>query len=298
MTTTTYVQKGQHKDLSDIVENISPSATPFQTVIGRGKAIQTLINWTEEELAAVGENAAIEGADAGEGADNILQERSNYTQIFTKVINLSGTSQSAKLAGNTQTMAHQVALRAKELKRDVEYAYVGSGQAAAAGTSATARKTAGFHAQCDAANVIDKAGAAVTEADFNELLIRLHEAGATPDYVMMHPRVRAALVAVLSDKSGRIRDLADGTELVNDIVTYTSVVGTVKLVNNLFCKFAAGKGDILAFDSSMWEEAVLRPYKVEQLAKTGDADKKMLVVEKALKNRNFKSAGLIKDVLV
>lgn len=299
MATTTYVQKGQHKELSDIVENIAPVDTPFQSMIGKSKSGNTLFNWTEEDLASVGDNALIEGADAPAATDNILVERQNYTQIFAKTVSLSGSSQANSLAGDVQTMAHQVALRAKEIKRDVENAYVGTGQAAAAGTSAAARKTAGYQAQVDADNVIDKAGAAVTEADIQEVLVRLYEAGATPDVIMCHPRLRVAVTNVLTDKSGRIRDLADSTKLVNSISVYTSDVGEVELHNNRFVKFdtTAGTGDILIFDSSMWEEVVLRPYKVEELAKTGDSDKKMLVVEKGLKNRAFNSAGLITGVL-
>lgn len=295
MTTTSYVQKGQHKELSDIVENISPVDTPFQSMIGKGKVGNTVFNWTEEDLASVSDNAAIEGANAAAAVDNILTERLNYTQIFTKTVVLSGTSQFNKLAGDVQTMAHQVALRAKEIKRDVEHAYVGTGQAAAAGTSATARKTAGYQAQVAPANVIDKASTAVTEADIQELLTRLYEAGATPDVIMCHPRLRVAVTNVLQGMTNRIRDLAASTKLVSSITVYTSDVGEVEIHNNRFCKYDAGTGvgDILIFDSSMWEEAVLRPYKVSDLGKEGDADRKQLVVEKGLKNRNFKSAGLI-----
>ena len=298
MAQNTYTQKGQHKELSDIVENIDPTATPFQSMIGSGKVAYVLFNWTEEGLAAPAANAQVEGADAPAHVDNILAERLNYTQIFSKSVVLSGSSQVNKLAGDVQTMAHQVALRAKELKRDVEFAYVGTGQAAAAGTSATARKTAGYQAQIDAANVLDKAGVAVTEADIQEVLVRLFEAGANPDVIMCHPRLRVALTNILSDKTGRIRDLQASKKLVNSITVYESDVGTVEIHNNIFCKYDSGTGigDILIFDSSMWSEEVLRSYKVEDLAKTGDADRKQLIVEKGLKNKNFKSSALITNV--
>lgn len=296
--TTTYVQKGQHKDLSDIVENISPVETPFQTMIGKGKASNTLFNWTEESLDSAKDNAAIEGADAAAAVDNILTERQNYTQIFTKTVTLSGSSQANKLAGDVQTMAHQVALKAKELKRDIENAYVGTAQVAAAGSSAAARKTAGYQAQVDTANVIDKASAAVTEADIQEMLVRLYEAGATPDVIMCHPRLRVAVTNILTTKAGRVNVLDKSTKLVNSVSVYTSDVGEVELHNNRFCKYdpVSGVGDILIFDSSMWEEKVLRPYHVQDLSKTGDSDKKLLVVEKGLANRSFKSAGLITGV--
>lgn len=173
--TLTSAQKGVHKELSDIVSNISPEETPFQGAIGKGKVENVLFEWTEESLADVAENALAEGADAPAHVDNLLTERQNRTQIFAKTVELSTSSQRNRLAGATQAMAHQVGLRAKELKRDVEHAYVGSAQAAS--NSGGVRKTASYQAQIDAGSIKDMASAAITEDDFNDLLCTLRENG-------------------------------------------------------------------------------------------------------------------------
>lgn len=295
----TNLQKGQHKALSDIVTNISPDETPFMTLIGKGRVTNVLFHWTEEELDPSTVNAQVEGAVAPAAVDNYLIERDNYTQIFARTVSVSGTSVANKTAGGVEALAHQVELKAKTLKIDMEKAFIGNFQTTKS-VVGSARYTAGFAAQVDSANIIDKAGTYVTAEEIDEMLTRLYEAGAKPDYIMCHPRVRNALVAVLQAKGFVSRDIGDSTALVTDIVTYTSPVGTVKLVNNRHARFdsAHGAGDIYFFDSSMWSVETLRPYQLEELAKTGDSMQRLLVVECGLKNKNFKSAGIITTVLV
>jgi len=297
----TAAQTAQHKSLSDIVKNISPEKTPFITLIGSESVDNVLFYWAEEELAPFAANAQKEGADAREHVDNLLIERQNYTQIFTKTVRLSGSSMKNSIAGNKQTLANQVMLRAKELKLDMEYAFVGTGQVQTAETATAGRITAGFQAQVHASNKVDKAGSPITEDDLVEVLTRITVAGGTPEYVMAHPRIINALIKVLSaDGTGRIRDLENGTTLVNNIVEYISNVGTVRLVNNLVCKYdaEAGTGDILVFDSSMWSVVTLRPYALEELAKTGDAEARLLVTEVGLKNKASKASAVISNIKI
>lgn len=174
-----------------------------------------------------------------------------------------------------------------------------SAQAGAAGSDSTARKTAGFSAQVDATHIIDKAGTAVTEDDVLEALISIYEAGGTPDTIMCHPRVRVALTKAITDKSGRISDRGLQKKIVQSIQTYMSDVGDVAIFNNVHAAFdkAESKGDIYVFDSSMWDVAFLRPFRVEELAKNGDATERLVLAEAGLKNRNFFSSAVIKNVL-
>lgn len=300
MATTSYSQVGKHKELSDIVELIAPEDTPFQSVIGKGKIRNTLFNWVEEALNTADDtNARVEGADAGTATEQNVQERQNYTQIFTRTIVATGTSQAVDQAGSLETLADQVSKRARELKRDMEKVFLG-GQVAAAGSATVARKTASFQAQVAPAHIIDKAGAAVTEDDIVEALVRIYEAGGQPDTIMCHPRVRVALTKVLTDASGRLSDRGLQKKIVQSIQTYQSDVGDVGIFNNVHAQFDAGAstGSIFIFDSSMWSVEYLRPYMVEELAKTGDADKRLLVAECGLKNKNFFSAAVITNVLV
>lgn len=296
MAQNTYTQKAQAKELSDIVDNIAPYKTPFQSMIGKDKITNVLFNWAEEELGAVKSGGAVEGADAPDATDQTLAERSNYSQIFTRAITLSGSSQFNKQAGNVQTLAHSLEMRSRELKRDVENAYVGTGQVAAAGSTNAGRVTAGYQAQIDPSVIVDKAGEAFVEDDLTDILVDLYENGAEVDVVMAAPKLRASITKVLQANGNRSVDQGKSDRINATVGVYISDHGTVEIHSNNFCRAADGKGDVLVMDTSKWAESVFRPYKVEELAKTGDADKRQLIVEKGLKNKNFKASGIITGV--
>ena len=49
----TYDQVGIKEDISDVISNITPTNTPFQTLIKTEKVHNTLFQWQEDSLAAV-----------------------------------------------------------------------------------------------------------------------------------------------------------------------------------------------------------------------------------------------------
>lgn len=64
------------------------------------------------------------------------------------------------------------------------------------------------------------------------------------------------------------------------------------MVPNIFQR----ERDALFVDTNYASVATLRPYKVVDLAKTGDATKKMLIMEAGLKVLNEKSHGIVADL--
>ena len=56
----TYQQIGIKEDISDIISNISPTLTPFQSSIGKESVSNTLYQWQEDSLSSVAENAMVE----------------------------------------------------------------------------------------------------------------------------------------------------------------------------------------------------------------------------------------------
>ena len=60
----TYQMVGIKENVSDVITNLSPRKTPFQSAIGNEKVTQPLFQWQEDSLRAVATNAAVEGADA------------------------------------------------------------------------------------------------------------------------------------------------------------------------------------------------------------------------------------------
>lgn len=75
-------------------------------------------------------------------------------------------------------------------------------------------------------------------------------------------------------------------------MVYESDFGILKVVPNRFQRARDG----WVINEDLWAVAFLRPVKIEDLAKTGDAEKKMIITEYTLEARNEAGSGLIADL--
>src|SRR5215472_12446918 len=81
----TFSAIGNREDLADEIYNISPTDTPFQANICKGKARAVLHEWQPDSLAAAAANAQLEGDDIQSFAAVIPTSRvSNRCQISYK----------------------------------------------------------------------------------------------------------------------------------------------------------------------------------------------------------------------
>ena len=142
-TFSSYDAVGNREDLSDIIHNISPTDTPFMSMIGKGKATSTKHEWQKDSLAAASNsNFVIEGDDATTDASAPTTRAFNYTAISDKVARVTGTQDVVDSAGRKKEMAYQMMKRSAELKRDIESILLNN-NAAVAGNDSTARECAG-----------------------------------------------------------------------------------------------------------------------------------------------------------
>ena len=77
----TYQAVGRREDLQNTIYNIAPSDVPFMSMIGRGKAANTLHEWQTDTLAAAANNAQVEGDEYAFGAVTPTVRLANQTQI-------------------------------------------------------------------------------------------------------------------------------------------------------------------------------------------------------------------------
>lgn len=301
----TYQQVGIKEDISDIITNISPTKTPFQSDIGNEKVTQPLFQWQEDSLRAVNGVAAaqIEGADATFVTVNPTVMRNNETQIFEEAVQVSGTADVVAVYGRAREMAYQMAKSAMQLKRDLENAYVGTAQALAVGSSGVARTMNGYQTQIDA-STISRMGAAtnLSETVLLTVLQNCFTNGSDPSRIQVTPS-NSLIVAAFAAASGRQRQIVNGGDdkaIVNVVNLYVSPFGEQKVIVNRFLKAVGSPsgstaGNTLVYDPEMWSKATLRPWTRETLAKTGDSTKQMIVGEFSLKHKNFKSSGIVVD---
>lgn len=285
----TYDLVGQKLDVEDIIYDISPTDTPFLSSIGTVKASNTVHQWQQDKLAAVMANAAVEGATAGTAVADQTVLKTTNTQIFKKVIEVSGTAQAIGLYGRADELARLVAKKGKEIKRDIEYAMVGNNQTGANGDGSTARQLTSAQNQIAASVTNTNATArAFTEALLLDVLQKVFSAGGKPNQLQVTPS-HSVVVAGFAAASGRFRDFGVQKQLVNAVDLYVSPFGEVAVVPNRFLQ----SDTALAVDTEYWARAVLRPMQTIVLAKDGDSDKRMLVTELGLAAENDEASGLI-----
>lgn len=288
-TYTTYDQVGKKEDVSDIITDITPTDTPFFSMIRSEKVSARTFSWLEDSLAAAANNAAVEGADATMATLTDATERTNNTQILTKAFQVSATSDAIATYGRAKETAYQLGKALKEIKRDLERAYVGVDNAAATGSSSVAREMASatqmISTSVDAgANATD----ALTEAKLLELGEDCFNNGSDPSVFMIKP-ADAQIVAGFAASSGRNREFAQGRTLVNVIDLFVSPYGEYKVVLNRHQLTTHA----FLIDPAMWRSSVLRPFSRTLLSSAGDSEKHFVVGEYSLKHMNFSADGMI-----
>jgi len=307
----TFDAKGIREDLSNIIYNISPTETPFVSNIGKRSAKNTYFEWQTDALAsAVTTNAQLEGDDVSAAAVTPTTRVGNYTQISNKTWTISGTLEAVDKAGRKTEQAYQMAKKGKELKRDVE-ATLTSSQVAVSGGTTTARKTAAFDTWLTS-NVSAGAGGggytytttpitarttgtlrAYTENILKSEIKSTWASGGSLSMLMVGPvnKQRASGFAGIAD----IRVNSDGKSqaaIVGAADLYVSDFGKVDVVPNRFMP----EDRAYLIDPDYVSLATLRPYQAQQLAKTGDAEKWMMLVEYGLQVDNQAAHGVSRDL--
>lgn len=311
----TYQVKGIREDLSDMIYMISPTDTPYMSMIGKGKADNTFFEWQTDALASVDtSNAVVEGEDVdSNGYDQTAPtvRLGNYTQISRKTLIISGTTEAVKKAGRKKELAYQLAKRSKELKRDME-AIMLANQAAAAGNASTARTTGSVLAFLKT-NIDKGSGSAAdpiytnvpndprtdgTQRAFSEVILKsviqkCWAKGGNPTVLMVGPVNKQNTSAFTGIAAQRYNAQgAKPSTIVGAADIYVSDFGNVSVVPNRFQR----ERDAHVVDPEYASVHYLRSFKTEPLAKTGDAEKRMLVVEWGLCIKNEEAHGLAADL--
>ena len=305
-----YQSIGTREDLANTIYNISPSDTPFMSMIGRSKAKNTLHEWQTDSLDAAAANAQVEGDEYAFTAVTPTVRHGNYTQISTKTVIVAGTQQAVDNAGRDSEMAYQLAKSSKSLKKDMETALTGK-VAKAAGNASTARTLGGFEtwiktnssrgggspagadpASYGAAPTDAATKRAITEALLKVVIQSCYTNGGEPSVLMVGPVNKGKISAFTGRASARQMRGEKKIQAAADL--YASDFGDLKVIPNRFCREQTG----YVIDPEFWKVAYLRDFKQEEVAKTGDAIKRALLVEYSLVAANDASSGVVADLTI
>jgi len=310
-TFTTYSAKGIRENLSNIIYNISPEETPFQSNIGKDSVQNTLYEWQTDALQAAATNAQLEGDDIGTYDPVTATVRmQNYCQISRKTVVLSATEEVVNKAGRKSELAYQLAKKGAELKRDMELVMVQS-QIASAGSTSAARTTGSVLAfiktNTDTTGTdpsyttlpnslrTDGTVRTFTETILKNVIQKTWTSGGTPKILMTGPvnKQRVSGFAGIAATRYNIEGGAKPATIVGAADVYVSDFGNVTVVANRFQR----ERDALVLDPEYASVAYLRPFQQMELAKTGDAEKRLLIVEYGLKITSENAHGLAADLV-
>lgn len=296
---------GTREDLQNAIWDVSPSDTPFMSSIAKVTATNTLHEWQTDELSAPKANARVEGADAGDGSHSPTVRLGNYTQISDEVAKVSGTNQKTDKAGRGNELDYQIVKKSLEIKTDMEFALLKNG-AKVAGDGSTARQLAGVETWIST-NVNSGAGAVeatgdgsdvrtagttrtFAEAQLKDVMQKCYISGGKPSKMFLSAPLMDTFGTFDGNQTRNVDANKKAIEAAVDV--YVSNFGTVmaepsRIVNSTTA---------LVIDPSLFKVGVLREFKENELAKTGDFDKVQIITEYTLASLNEKGSGAVYDI--
>ncbi len=289
--------------------------TPFASAAKKGKAKGKTHDWQTDALDAAAANSQIEGDDATTNTASPTVRLSSYCQILTKVARVSGTQEAVDKAGRASEMAYQVRKRMAEIKRDLEFACIRN-QAQSAGNATTAARfagveswlatnktsvgtgtaqtTPGYSSGTVASPTDSTVAGTVTESALKSVIQACYTAGGDPGVLMVGPATKSKVSSAFAGIATRFRD-ANGNKqaaIVSGVDLYISDFGEHKIVPNRFMR----DQNILVLDMEYWSIDSLRALRSFDLAKTGDSERKQLLMEVTLASLNEKASGKVCDI--
>jgi len=301
----TYTATADREDLSNIIYNISPMQTPFMSSIGTRNVKNVVFDWQTESLPTPSGTGQLEGFELSRAASTATARVSNVCQISYRDATVTGSQDAADAAGKRSEMAHQLAIMAKALKRDMEEALCQKG-AKTTGNATTARQTGGFESWITTNDSRGTSGAstgggaaptdgtqrALTETLLKDVLELMFASGAEPNLAICGPHNKQ----VISGFTGRsqARQMVDANTVEASVSIYSSDFGELKIVPSNRSR----ERSLLLVDPEFAKVSYLRSFDTIDIATIGDAETKMIVVEYGLEVGNEAAHGVVADLSV
>ena len=319
----TYQTIGDREDLQDVIYTIDPMDTPCLSSFERVSATNVTHEWQTDDLDPAALNAVEESHETVFNPVSPTVRPHNQCQISEKNVVVSGTNEQVTKAGRGSEMAYQLARMSKSLKRDLEFTLTQDQMINLAPASEAARTLASIEnwlgsltrTPADATSVVTSSRAsdgadptvpvatgtptvAVTDGTQRALLESYVKAvlqatwtnGGEASMLVAGP-FNKRVISSFTGNSTRY-DIGEDKRLVAAIDVYVSDYGSHRVVPNRFSRDRS----LLCLDPSLWCVAYLRPFAQYPLAKTGDAEKRLLNVEWTLVAKNRGASGVVADL--
>ncbi len=265
------------------------------TVI-RGYGGSTATTLAADATLRITSNAAFEGADADPARYTTRSRRTNYTQIFSATVEVSGSELAVRQLGLADEMDYMKQQRTRELMRDLENAVI-NGRAAIAspiGGAEVRRTMQGILGFCQTHRFVPGQNGfpndpALTEAQLNRALREVWQtSNGNIDLIVVGAGQKRAINAFLASS----RRFTGAAETYKDLLSvYESDFGICRVILSRW----APPGTVLLLDSSRIEVLPLggRSFHFKPLATVGDRESGQILGEYTLELRNENAHGVI-----
>jgi len=265
----------------------------------RGYAGTTAEDLVDNQVINILGNAALEGADKPGARFTNRSRCSNYTQIFTATVEVSGTDMAASQLGLADETDFQKQERLRELIRDLENTVVNGGQPASEpeGSGSVRRSMKGIiqHLSTNVFHTGDSSfpsGTALDEDKINYVLRKIWESSnGNVDLIVVGGFQKRKINAFCADS--RTYGATD-TTFTNMVSIYESDFGVCRIVTSRWIPQEAA----LFVDSSRVNVLPLagRAFHFKPLASGGDYECGELIGEYTLELKNEAAHGLIRSL--
>ena len=262
---TSYNTAGNREDLTDVISILEPEASPFVSMMQKGRATGTFVEWQADKLSTPDFDGVNEGEDVS-SFKNQAEDRArlgNFVQKFRDTFMTSDIQELVDTAGVANEFANSEAKAVRNVKRSIESAFCSSQDRQSDAGSGTPYKTRGMlkwlgvggqPSDIPAAyqNVANDTTGTQTEATFNSVLQELYQANGMPGGQL----TLIAGPSLKQEISNFSRQLAaaNGTYVVNQdpesrkitltVNLYEGDFGNVAIVPSLFVNRTSGSDTI------------------------------------------------------
>ncbi len=308
---------GNREELSDVVSRITPEDTPIYSMIKKDTAKSTHPEWEIDDLAAPGENVNNEGDEFDFDAIDTPDRVGNYTQIFRKTWAVSETQEAVDNAGRVEKIKHQKLKKGIEVRKDIEFAILDNTASVASDprkigsltswfATNVSRGTNGANGGFKNATGLTVAARGGTKRTFTKALLdstmqQVYTSGGTVKFAVCSPYVKSVFTSFMSDSNvAQFRYAASGGKntIIATADVYEGDFGKVMIVpNRVQSGDSTMASNVHLLDPSLMSMKMLRKIQnVKNLAKTGDAQKGVIIGEGTLCVKNEKGLGVVADV--
>lgn len=321
-----YDIKGMREDLTDDIFRVTPSDTPFLSAIGRTKATNPYHEWQTHALgAALTNNYQIEGDEFAYTEPTATTRVGNRCQISTKQFLITGTAEVVSKAGRDSEIAFQKIAKSLELRRDMETSVIGTSQASVTGSSGAARRlgslnswlttndfgtpgaapnsrgTSGVAGGFSTNNTVaptDGTTRAVSQAMLDGVVGKIWEnSGSVDDALIMAGAQQKANITGFDGIASQVQTNSKDRVIMATADVYASQFGDMKIVPNRYIrKTATVDREVYIVRPAFAKLAILRPIQEIRPAVTGDAEKRVMLVEYTLEVCNEAAHGILCDL--